>query len=916
MTESTRTESRGGFTYTYSSSRGLVSVAPSSPSSSSSSSISSYTSGGSGSSGGGSVSQAPTQNTVTTGGKTYIVEQRGDKYVAREEGSNVWSEPSSNALAAAQSAKSVKTDVARASRENAWAFQYSKDPYTSDASGKKWTEGMLSHAATPEQAEELRLAAATGQPRPTIQSPPHEYTPVEGGVAAYPITVIPQRAGGEDEWGRPVGLVTMGTPAGLTALDTIATERAATKAATLIDVFSRGWLGSVSPLPSTEKTTSYTATGAGIGLGLGVITTAATGGIGALAIPILTVAGGWAGYGAAWGESLFQYGGAQIALMQGGGTKAYSTDSMLGGLINVPTGKATTTAEFFAHPERYPNYKIYQPVENVKLLGFAGGLVGSVAGPAVAGAVASKAAPFARSALGGINIGVEVRPGKAPLMYETNTRLMSGEVLVKTTTKSGYPVGSALYKAEKFLISPGAAQMKSSSRIAVVGKTELVKAYVENKQAGVILGRELSVSDVRSFGPGSVPQGGRELTYSQYMRFGGADVSVTKAVSVSRGKGGLLASDNTLTSRQLMPDLYEVEISGLAVKPSGLSAEVGGKVVVRTYTGTKVTNITPIRPTAPTSRGSPKTPWNLGEDVVGEVEGGVRMTMAEVTPSLDGPASFSGGMSFPSVYSAARSRVIVEEYVPLNVPPGFEGPVGVYSSSLTMSSPLSPSLSSTTWALVKPEPAVVPLVGTKMPKSGSGEIIGGMRPRATAVIPTTDIGVGRGAGVIPQLDTGLGGEVGSDTKIIHEVVPVEIPATVTLPGSGSFSGFNFKPPDITITPGGGIGGGFAMPKLGDDPFRGSGFGTSRKGARDKKRPNPMANLFQVFEYEGRTGREFAHPSGLKAEAAFAGSLATGTDFFARGYGKGKSSRKTSAKGFTLGIGKASKSKKSKRFKLW
>jgi hypothetical protein len=109
---------------------------------------------------------------------------------------------------------------------------------------------------------------------------------------------------------------------------------------------------------------------------------------------------------------------------------------------------------------------------------------------------------------------------------------------------------------------------------------------------------------------------------------------------------------------------------------------------------------------------------------------------------------------------------------------------------------------------------------------------------------------------------------------------------------------------------------FGGSPLGDDPFR-SGRIFSESGTKGKGRRLPvMANLFEVFAYEGRGKGEYRHPTGPAAEVGFSEALASGSDFFSSSFGKGKSRSVGRAKPFTLGIGKIAKSKKSKRFKLW
>jgi hypothetical protein len=273
---------------------------------------------------------------------------------------------------------------------------------------------------------------------------------------------------------------------------------------------------------------------------------------------------------------------------------------------------------------------------------------------------------------------------------------------------------------------------------------------------------------------------------------------------------------------------------------------------------------------------------------------------------------FAGALTLPSKYAGAQGRERVDEYVELATPPGFQlsAPggraadyytdtqrVGIGSGSAApVTDNLLESAGITKRAPYKME---VPAPQLSVTESGYNVIGGSYRtPRSgsfagVGLAPISPQAVSPASSTFPITSPVLG----SATAQITE--PIVAPALAPVQSFQSFT-FGFEPPPvprIDVPPP--VTGFFGLPPaLSDDPFRGKSLKAATRTKAAGRRLPVMANLFEVFEYEARTGREYRHPRGMAAEAAFSESLATGTDFF--------TGRKPSR----------SRRKKSRRFSLW
>ena len=425
-------------------------------------------------------------------------------------------------------------------------------------------------------------------------------------------------------------------------------------------------------------------------------------------------------------------------------------------------------------------------------------------------------------------------------------------------------------------------------------------------------------------------------TVTRFEQMGTSDPKMTldKTLTLGATRSGLSSTELSTTSTKLTDNIQHLEFGGVTSKGGKLRG-LSGDLYVTDVMPQKVTLIEP--------KGGPKTPFSNTFTPV-EPSGGMSVIQPVSGPAevVSTPGALPAGYTPSQTIASTRamgavdvaSQQFMSEAVYLTTPPGYTPPVpaldvrfdeygvleGVYTPRGSPP-PLSPITKfkppasaevveyktrfATATAVTEPRFAETPLVtdiAVTTYLTDSRTLDGYAVPRALEATRTAELS----AIAIQDIDTRV--------STAQLTVPQTRTDTITAPSRVPTWDFNFEMPGIGEVPPPPIIGGLLPPALGDDPFRGARIG-ERAGTKGAGRRLPvMANLFEVFEVEARTGREYRHPVGPKAEWGFAQALASGSDYFTPGFTKSKRT------GWGISLPRAGKTKRKSRsrngFSLW
>lgn len=879
---------------------------------------------------------SPNTSTVSTGGRTYVVEQRDGQYYAREEGSNVWGEGSASAQSAQQSAARTQSDVSRATPQIGWAAQYSKDPYTRDASGKKWTEGMLSHE-DPAKAYAIRLGAATGKPFDTA-APPAQARRTDFSDRALVLERaqlmsynLPEPRPGEvteritgysqqvEDYNRRVALYEA-MPEGYAkqgAYEKIEQERKG-----LLQSEKETWAVVFSAERSAKNATALAGVRTSEALGYASLEDISASKPASIEVfskspttPITKETGpdfalenitsgmsygfkkfGEAASGAAHKEPALVVGwyafGAGVATAQAGlDLGAFNVK-----LLTDPIGTVKSTYEKVLSPQTTIPAMVSWGVEQTSLWGPAyvpsylyvsSKLAGEEFGAAkrvVSGTPMwidprypyRTVGPSAKSV--GTSIDLELHPGEGVAVAPA----VKAEIL----QTGGFLKGSSAYEAQQGMLWRHQFGSGGDIDIGYIGTTPAEQAAkLAGKSVDYVPGARASLTEV-----GGVPmqkasqwlgtkmgtiadpaKAYRFIKLGEQGSFGQTWGEFTKALEQYPSKTG--PPTGTLQYGKDVIDFTEVAYG------------VGSKAILKAPWAAAYDTIW--------SEGSVILKLKPGAEMPGgwvtELSKGTKLAAPAIerAPSLSTAAAYTGkqeylveGASISTTSGGGGGGYLSPSDV------GYSGgvkPSGGYPSS-------NYNIPSGMYAMKPSGYASVP----------SGSISPSLDMDYSFFAPSKSA-AGSPSVALPSSMASIGSAVSGPSSVPSSTSPLFSMPSAPLPRSPKVIG-----PEVPVVVSPNFSKDLFQPKKGSRElkiFLGEG-----KGARLK----PMANLFQVFESEARTGREFVHPRSQRAEAAFSESLATGTDFFAT---KGMYRGGTPAKQFKLGI-RGKKKSKSKRFSLW
>ena len=549
------------------------------------------------------------------------------------------------------------------------------------------------------------------------------------------------------------------------------------------------------------------------------------------------------------------------------------------------------------------------------------------------------------------------------LVYAKDARL-SGVMDIKVTQTMGSKPGSNIYNLERVLESPfggpKANPFQSYEGIKSVFVDDAGTRALYTSHTPKIGESQIGIEAARTRYQ-MVPQSTSQMPYAPQ------DEIVSTRYSLTRFELGGTGVENQFTSntRTLAYDprsgVSETILSGNversgkgfdfstfdfsgSVEPTGsIKYPLSGRLFV-TNTLPQASNVKMFPPS-----GGPKTPWPKdipidsinpsapgGSKIINEIGVGGKPIQSVVSE----PSSASIGRIAAGAGETARTAAF-EELTFLSTPPGFAMPImetgGSTRTDTLMLQLQAPSISRT-----------MPPSEIQIYKNPTGQYDELLLYRTVPKVapPVTDMDYKTATGDTAYLTRTIGAQGKLVDGLYDEKLAYDQLRLTELAGTrATFQETSYREatdirnptgripdfipgiPDIGV-PGGGIGIplGFIPKDLPTSEMGGLFGREQRRGRKGGARLKPMANLFDVFKYESRTGKEFVHERTPRSEAAFSEALAGGYDFSMPSFGSGGRAKTTtkgirgkkspSLGGFSLGFGKSRSTKKSKGFSLW
>ena len=601
-----------------------------------------------------------------------------------------------------------------------------------------------------------------------------------------------------------------------------------------------------------------------------------------------------------------------------------------------PTKEPTVTFEnYLSSPEAYRDYSLVTTENIMDGAEVAGRLAGSLAGAYGSSAIAKAGMPALQKITMKTDTTYQLMGTEQTkqLMFEEQTRMFTGgEVPVKTTQTTYYPEGSLSQKASTFLFGPESVKPITTTTYDTIRPDELGKAWVDVGDKPYL---QASLS--------RTPEG---LTLTK-TKITPKTPSISTQQSVQLTPKSITTSKLDVSQLGKIGEVQEFGVGGRAVKGlSGREIDVKGTFWVQSYKDPSIGPITPSPPvftapsgviptgqlppppSPPSTQVFTQTTTPTGS-ITGSAVKGVQLQSQQlevssllqapipqpVYPQVDVSSMTTTAPAFGVVSTPRTRQVQVGEVREFTAP----------SSQVTFNIPQAQidysarAVSVPSAGVVQPSAVLEPEGLTRY--DWRDDVV--ITPRISEPSFRTSVDVDVAPVITPPekvqpplIDVKEKYTAPEVTPTYFEQQFIQPPRTdlqmITIPAVKTPTTPKTLAPSLTFTPaitptipninvpGFAFAGAPFLPRLTGSPFRPTRPAVTPRGRVGRRRLPAMANLFEVFEYEARTGREFKHPVSAVETSRFERSLATGSDFFTLGARKkGASKKRMPVWGFKL-----------------